>query len=171
MTANSLKDQKRIFAVLVDNEPGVLARVVGLFSGRGYNIESLTVTEVDVENHLSRITIVTSGTPQVLDQIRAQLERLVPAHKVSDLTDYAASIERELALVKVAGQGEARVEALRIADIFAAEVVDAGLDYFVFQVSHRPDKLDRFLELMRPLGLVDICRSGVVAISRGAQAM
>lgn len=171
MAAALTTTEKRIFAVLVDNEPGVLARVVGLFSGRGYNIQSLTVTEVDIERHISRITIVTSGTPQVLDQIRAQLERLVPVHRVSDLTDYGVSVERELALVKVAGLGEKRVEALRIADIFAAEVVDAGLDYFIFQASHRPDKLDRFIELMLPLGLVDLCRTGVVAISRGAQTM
>ncbi len=171
MAAVDTASEKRIFAVMVDNEPGVLARVIGLFSGRGYNIQSLTVTEVDMERHISRITIVTSGTPQVLDQIRAQLERLVPVHQVSDLTDYGAAVERELALVKVAGTGEKRVEALRIADIFSAEVVDAGLDYFIFQTSHRPDKLDRFIELMRPLGLVDLCRTGVVAISRGAQKM
>jgi acetolactate synthase-1/3 small subunit len=161
----------RIFAVLVDNEPGVLARVIGLFSGRGYNIESLTVTEVDVAAHLSRITIVTSGTPQVLDQIHAQLERLVPVHRVSDVIGSGPYVERELALVKVSGAGEKRVEALRIADIFGAEVVDAGLDYFVFQVAHRSDKLDRFIDLMQPLGLVDICRTGVIAISRGAEGL
>ncbi len=159
--------EKRIFAVLVDNEPGVLARVIGLFSGRGYNIESLTVTEVDVAAHFSRITIITSGTHQVLVQIRAQLERLVPVRKVSDLTEVGAIVERELILVKVAGIDEKRVEALRIADIFGAFVVDAGLDYFVFQMAHRSDKLDRFVDLMKPLGLVDLSRTGVVAISRG----
>ena len=171
MSPRDMDTQRRTFAVLVDNEPGVLARVIGLFSGRGYNIESLTVTEVDVEQHLSRITIVTSGSPQVLDQIRAQLERLVPIHRVSDLTDTGPYVERELALVKVSGVGDKRVEALRIADIFKAEVVDAGLDYFVFEVAHRSDKLDRFVELMRPLGLVDLCRTGVVAISRGPESM
>ncbi len=165
--------ERRIFAILVDNEPGVLARVVGLFSGRGYNIESLTVTEVDPAAHLSRITIVSSGTPQVLDQIYAQLDRLVPVNRVSDLTnefrgDY---VDRETALVKVVGNGEKRVEALRIADIFDAEVVDAGLDHFVFQMTHRPDKLERFIDLMRPLGLIDVCRTGVIAISRGARGM
>ncbi len=163
--------EKRIFAVLVDNEPGVLARVIGLFSGRGYNIESLTVTEVDVAEHLSRITIITSGTPQVLDQIRAQLDRLVPIHRVSDLTEHGPIVERELALVKVAGVGEKRVEALRIAELFNAEVVDAGLDYFVFQIAHRTEKLDRFVELMEPLGMVDLCRTGVVALSRGPDGL
>ncbi|GAB5471477.1 MAG: acetolactate synthase small subunit [Rhodospirillales bacterium] len=165
--------ERRIFAALVDNEPGVLARVIGLFSGRGYNIESLTVTEVDPAAHVSRITIVSSGTPQVLDQIHAQLDRLVPVHRVSDLTnDYrGAYVDRETALVKVTGSGDKRVEALRIADIFKAEVVDAGLDHFVFQLTHRPDKLERFIDLMRPLGLVDVCRTGVIAISRGARGM
>jgi len=163
--------EKRIFAVLVDNEPGVLARVIGLFSGRGYNIESLTVTEVDVQKHVSRITIVSSGTPQVLDQIHAQLERVVPVRRVSDLTEVGSFVERESALVKVAGSGDKRVEALRIADIFGASVVDAGLDYFVFQMTHRSDRLDRFVELMRPLGLIDLCRTGVVAISRGPEAL
>jgi len=173
MPAKPQATEKRIFAVLVANEPGVLARVVGLFSGRGYNIESLTVTEVDPSQHLSRITIVSSGTSQVLDQIHSQLDRLVPVHRVSDLThEYKDNyVEREAALVKVAGGGEKRVEALRIADIFKAEVVDAGLDYFVFQLTHRSDKLDRFIELMKPLGLVDVSRSGVVAISRGPKGM
>lgn len=165
--------EKRIFSVLTDNEPGVMARVVGLFSGRGYNIESLTVTEVDPAQHLSRFTVVSSGTPQVLDQIHAQLDRLVPVHRVSDLTaEFKGEyIERETALVKVAGTGDKRVEALRIADIFKAEAVDAGHDHFVFQMTHRPDKLDRFIELMKPLGLVDVSRTGVVAISRGPKGM
>ncbi|MBC6417202.1 MAG: acetolactate synthase small subunit [Rhodospirillales bacterium] len=165
--------ERRIFAVLVDNEPGVLARVIGLFSGRGYNIESLTVTEVDPAAGLSRITVISRGTPQVLNQIYAQLDRLVPVHRVSDLTsEYAgAYVDRETALIKVAGNGEKRVEALRLADIFKAEVVDAGHDHFVFQATHRPDKLERFIDLMRPLGLIDVCRTGVIAISRGARGM
>jgi len=173
MSNKNKETERRIFAVLVDNEPGVLARVIGLFSGRGYNIDSLTVTEVDPAAHLSRITIVSSGTRQVLDQIHAQLDRLVPVHRVSDVAnEYAdAYVDREAALVKVAGSGERRVEALRIADIFKAEVVDAGLDYFVFQVTQRPDKLERFIDLMRPLGLVDVCRTGVIAINRGAREM
>jgi len=171
MAKKAITIEKRIFAVLVDNEPGVLARVIGLFSGRGYNIESLTVTEVDQAAHLSRITIVTSGTDQVLDQIRAQLERLVPVHRVSDLTEVGAIVERELPLVKVTGVGDKRVEALRIADVFEASVVDAALDYFVLQMAHRSDKLNRFIDLMTPLGLVDLCRTGVVAIARGPKAL
>ncbi len=157
--------------VLVDNEAGVLARVIGLFSGRGYNIESLTVAEVDTEEKLSRITLVTSGTPMVIEQIKAQLERLVPIHKVMDLTVDGPSVERELALVKVRGSGEKRVESLRIADIFRARVVDSTAESFVFEMTGSTDKLDAFIELMKPLGLVDISRTGVVAISRGTNPM
>lgn len=155
-------------AILVENEPGVLARVIGLFSGRGYNIESLTVAEVDHEGHLSRITIVTKGTPQVIEQIKAQLGRIVPVHSVHDLTVEGRSVERELALIKVAGQGDKRVEALRLADIFRANVVDSTLESFVFQITGTPDKVDAFADLMRPLGLVEVARTGVAAISRGA---
>lgn len=163
--------ERRTIAVLVDNEPGVLARVIGLFSGRGYNIESLTVTEVDAAHGFSRITVVTSGTPQVLEQIKAQLDRLVPVHRVSDLTLEGTSVERELALVKVAGAGDKRVEALRIADIFRARVVDSSHDHFVFELTGKSDKLDVFVDLMQPLGLIDVSRTGVVAISRGAKAL
>ncbi len=170
MTIKSTTIEKRIFAVLVDNEPGVLARVIGLFSGRGYNIESLTVSEVDPEENLSRITIVTSGTPMILEQIKAQLDRLVPIHSVSDLTVEGSYVERDLALIKVAGSGEKRVEALRIADIFRARVVDAGHDHFIFEMTGRTEKLNTFVELMRPLGLVDVSRTGVVAIARGPEA-
>ena len=155
-------------AILVENEPGVLARVIGLFSGRGYNIESLTVAEVDHEGHLSRITIVTKGTPQVIEQIKAQLGRIVPVHSVHDLTVEGRSVERELALIKVAGQGDKRVEALRLADIFRANVVDSTLESFVFQITGTPDKVDAFADLMRPLGLVEVARTGVAAVSRGA---
>lgn len=157
--------------VLVDNEAGVLARVIGLFSGRGYNIESLTVAEVDQSEHQSRITVVTSGTPQVIEQIKAQLGRLVPVHGVSDMTVEGPHVERELALVKVAGTGDARVESLRIADIFRARVVDSTIDSFVFEITGSTSKLDTFIGLMRPLGLVDVSRTGVVAISRGAEPM
>ena len=159
--------ETRTIAVLVDNEPGVLARVIGLFSGRGYNIESLTVTEVDPRQKLSRITIITSGTPQILEQIKAQLDRLVPIQRVSDLSLEGPSVERELALVKVAGSGEKRVESLRIADIFRARVVDSSHDHFVFEMTGKSEKLDVFIDLMQPLGLVDVSRTGVVAISRG----
>jgi acetolactate synthase-1/3 small subunit len=158
-------------AVLVDNEPGVLARVIGLFSGRGYNIESLTVAETDAANALSRITIVTTGTPMIIEQIKAQLGRLVPVHTVKDLTLQGASVERELALIKVAGSGEMRVESLRIADIFRARVVDSTNTSFVFEIVGKSSKVDAFIKLMEPLGLVDVSRTGVAAISRGVEAM
>ncbi|WP_372891269.1 acetolactate synthase small subunit [Rhodosalinus sp.] len=156
-------------AVLVDNEPGVLARVIGLFAGRGYNIESLTVAEVDHTGHRSRITIVTTGTPQVIEQIKAQLGRIVPVHEVHDLTTEGRAVERELALFKVAGQGEKRVEALRLADIFRANVVDSTLESFVFQITGTSEKVDAFAELMRPLGLIEMARTGVAALSRGTE--
>ena len=162
------KIEKHTIAVLVDNEPGVLARVIGLFSGRGYNIESLTVAEVNNADHLSRITLVTSGTRMVVEQIKAQLDRLVPVHKVHDLTDEGPSVERELALVKVAGTGERRIEALRLADIFKAKVVDATLTSFVFELTGAPEKIDRFVALMRELGLVEVGRTGIVGMMRGA---
>lgn len=155
-------------AVLVDNESGVLARVIGLFSGRGYNIESLTVAEVDHRGHLSRITIVTRGTPQVIEQIKAQLERMVPVHEVHDLTVEGPAVQRELALFKVTGTGEHRVEALRLADIFRANVVDSTLESFVFEITGTAEKIDAFAELMRPLGLAEMARTGVAALARGA---
>jgi len=158
-------------SVLVDNEPGVLARVIGLFSGRGYNIESLTVAEVDVEEALSRITIVTSGTPMVIEQIKAQLERLVPVHGVNDLTVEGPHVTRELALVKVRGSGEHRVESLRIADIFRARTVDSTNESFTFEIVGDTSKLDAFIELMVPLGLIDVSRTGVAAIARGLAPM
>ena len=154
-------------AILVDNEAGVLARVIGLFSGRGYNIESLTVAEVDHDGHLSRITIVTTGTPQVINQIKAQLGRIVPVHEVHDLTVEGPSVQRELALFKVANAGDKRVEALRLADIFRANVVDSTLSSFVFEITGTPEKIDAFADLMRPLGLVEVARTGVAALSRG----
>lgn len=157
--------------MLVDNEAGVLARVIGLFSGRGYNIESLTVAEVDHAAHTSRITIVTSGTPQVFEQIAAQLGRLVPVHRVVDWTVQKPGIEREMALVKVAGAGEKRVEALRLSEAFRARVLDTTHTSFVFEITGAPDKIDAYIELMRPLGLVDVSRTGVAAISRGPEAM
>ena len=160
--------EKHIIAILVDNEPGVLARVIGLFSGRGYNIESLTVNH---EENLSRITIVTSGTPMVIEQIKAQLGRVVSVHKVSDLTDEGPFVERELALIKVTGSGEKRVESLRIADVFRARVVDSTIESFVFEMTGSTEKLDAFISLMRPLGLVDASRTGVVAIARGAKPL
>ena len=161
-------ERKHTIAILVDNEPGVLARVIGLFSGRGYNIESLTVAPVDTEDNLSRINIVTSGTPMVIEQIKAQLSRLVPVHHIKDLTVDGLSVESELALVKVKGKGEKRVESLRIADIFRAQVVDSSSNSFVFEVVGSTEKLNAFIELMKPLGLVDVSRTGVTAIARGS---
>jgi acetolactate synthase-1/3 small subunit len=160
--------ERHTISVLVDNESGVLARVIGLFSGRGYNIESLTVAEVDPANELSRITVVTTGTPMIIEQIKAQLERLVPIRKVVDLTTLDAHVERELALVKVKCRGEKRVESLRIADIFRARAIDSTSNSFVFEISGSTDKLNAFIRLMDPLGLVDVSRTGVVAIARGA---
>jgi acetolactate synthase-1/3 small subunit len=167
----SKRVERHTIAVLVDNEAGVLARVVGLFSGRGYNIESLTVAEVDHAAHTSRVTIVTSGTPEVIEQIEAQLRRLVPVHRVVNWTLEKPGVERELALVKVAGSGEKRVEALRIADSFRARPIDTTHTSFVFEITGSPSKIDNFVDLMRPLGLVDVSRTGVAAISRGPEAM
>jgi acetolactate synthase-1/3 small subunit len=158
-------------SVIVDNEPGVLARVIGLFSGRGYNIDSLTVSETEHQKHLSRITIVTRGTPMVIEQIKNQLERLVPIHRVVDMTLSGPSIERELAMVKVRGTGEPRVEALRLADAFRARVIDAGTESFIFEITGATEKIEQFISLMLPLGLVEVSRTGVVAIARGADAM
>jgi acetolactate synthase I/III small subunit len=163
--------ERHTLSVLVDNEPGVLARVIGLFSGRGYNIDSLTVSETEHQKQLSRITIVTTGTPMVIEQIKNQLERLVPVHKVIDLTVAGRAIDRELAMVKVRGGGEKRVEALRLGDAFRARVIDATTESFVFEITGRPDKIDQFVELMLPLGLVEVARTGIVAISRGPEPM
>ena len=163
--------EQHTLSVLVDNEPGVLARVIGLFSGRGYNIESLTVSETEHERHLSRITIVTRGTSMVIEQIKNQLDRLVPVHRVVDMTVAGPAIERELAMVKVRGKGEHRVEALRLADAFRARVIDATVESFVFEITGASDKIDQFVVLMLPLGLVEVSRTGVVAISRGPDGM
>ena len=164
-------ERQHTIAALVDNEPGVLARVIGLFSGRGYNIESLTVAEVDEENNRSRITIVTSGTAMIIEQIKAQLDRLVPVHSVVDLTEDGPAVERELALVRVDGKGENRIESLRIADIFRARAVDSTLNSFVFEVTGSSEKVNAFIALMMPLGLTEVSRTGVVAIARGSADM
>jgi acetolactate synthase-1/3 small subunit len=171
------KPESHTLSILVDNEPGVLARVIGLFSGRGYNIDSLTVSETEHEKHLSRITIATRGTPHVLEQIRNQLERIVPVHRVVDLTVTAQErghdrpLERELALVKVQGKGEDRVEALRLADAFRASVIDANTEHFIFEITGRVSKIEQFIAIMKPLGLVEVCRTGVAAMTRGAEGM
>ena len=158
----------RTLSIIVDNEPGVLARVIGLFAGRGYNIDSLTVTEVEHERHLSRITVITSGPPAVIQQIKHQLERLIPVHRVRDLTQEGASIERELALVKVGGKGDKRIETMRLAEIFRAKVVDTSIEHFVFEVTGKPSKIESFIQLMSELGLVEVSRTGIAAIGRGA---
>lgn len=171
------KPEAHTLSVLVDNEPGVLARVIGLFSGRGYNIDSLTVSETEHEKHLSRITIVTRGTPQVMEQIKHQLERIVPVHRVVDMTVVARErgqdrpLERELALVKVAGTGDNRVEALRLADAFRAQVIDANTEHFIFEITGRVSKIEQFIAIMKPLGLIEVCRTGVAALNRGAEGM
>jgi acetolactate synthase I/III small subunit len=175
-SAYFLDDRKEVIethtlCVVVDNEPGVLARVIGLFSGRGYNIDSLTVSETEHEAHVSRITIVTSGTRNVIEQIRTQLDRMVPVHSVADLTVQGNAIERELALIKVAGKGEKRMEALRLADAFRAHVIDATTESFVFELTGKTSKVDQFITLMAPLGLVEVSRTGVAAISRGPEGM
>ena len=163
--------ERHTISVLVDNEPGVLARVVGLFSGRGYNIESLTVAEVEAGAALSRINLVTSGPHMVIEQIKAQLDRLVPLHKVCDLTDEGPHIERELALIKVVGTGENRIESLRIADIFRAHAVDSENDSFVFEITGKPAKVNAFIRLMEPLGLTEVSRTGVVGLLRGKKSI
>lgn len=161
----------RTLSVIVDNEPGVLARVIGLFAGRGYNIDSLTVTETEHEKHVSRITIVTRGTPAVIEQIKHQLERLVPVHRVRDLTQEGRALEREMALIKVAGKGDKRIEALRLAEIFRAQVVDTSIEHFVFEITGKPSKLETFINLMMEIGLVEVSRTGIAAIGRGPAPM
>ena len=161
----------RTLSVLVDNEPGVLARVIGLFTARGYNIDSLTVTETEHEKHVSRITIVTTGTPAVIQQIKHQLERMVPVHRVLDLTEEGQAIERELALVKVSGKGDKRIEALRMAEIFRANVIDASINHFVFEITGKASKIEQFIQIMTDLGLIEVSRTGIAAIGRGDAAM
>jgi len=163
--------ETRTLCVLVDNEPGVLARVIGLFSGRGYNIDSLTVSETEHEKHLSRITIVTRGTAMVLEQIKNQLDRLVPVHRVVDLSRGGPAIARELAMVKGRGTGDHRMEALRLADAFRARVIDATTEHFVFEITGASEKIESFINLMLPVGLVEVSRTGVVAIARGPEGM
>ena len=165
------KPETHTLSVLVDNEPGVLARVIGLFSGRGYNIESLTVSETEHQQHLSLITIVTTGTPMVIEQIKNQLDRLVPVHHVVDMTTAGNAIERELAMVKVKGKGENRVEALRLADAFRARVIDATTESFVFEITGASEKIEQFISLMLPLGLIEVARTGIAAIMRGPEGM
>ena len=163
--------ERHTLSVTVDNEAGVLARIAGMFTARGYNIESLTVADITEDEKISRITIVTSGTPSVIEQVVSQLDRLVPVHKVIDLTELGPHVERELALVKVAGVGDNRIEALRLGEVYRARVVDATISSFVFEVTGGSEKIDKFLELMREVGLVEVARTGVVAIARGKEVV
>lgn len=167
--ARAEKQESHTLSIVVDNEPGVLARVIGLFSGRGYNIDSLTVSETEHSQHVSRITVVTTGLPGVIEQIKAQLSRMVPVHSVRDLTAEGQPLERELALVKVVGTGDRRVEALRLADAFRANVIDANIDHFVFELTGRTAKIEQFIAIMAPLGLVEVCRTGIAAVRRGRE--
>lgn len=169
MKIRDAASERHVLDVTVDNEPGILAKITGLFTARGYNIDSLTVADISEDHAVSRITIVTNGPPEVIDQIEAQLERLVPVHRVVDLTTAGEHVERELALVKVAGTGDKRVEALRIAELFRANVVDTTIESFVFEITGAPNKIDSFIALMRELGLVEVGRSGVVGMMRGAE--
>lgn len=170
MKIKSAASERHVLTVTVDNEPGILAKITGLFTARGYNIDSLTVADISDDHAVSRITVVTNGPPEVIDQIEAQLERLVPVHGVTDLTTAGPHVERELALIKVAGLGETRVEALRVAEIFRANVVDTTTGSFVFELTGTPEKIDSFIALMRELGLVEVGRSGVVGMIRGADS-
>lgn len=171
LTQDNDQTERHTLSVLVDNEPGILARVVSLFSARGYNIESLTVSETEHDKRLSRITVVVIATPKVLVQIKLQLERLVPVHRVHDLTAEGPYLERELALIKVKGSGDHRAETLRLADAFRAQIVDATVESFVFEVTGKPGKIDSFIALMAPLGLVEVVRTGLAAINRGGEGM
>jgi acetolactate synthase-1/3 small subunit len=163
--------RRHTLAVIVDNEPGVLARIAGLFSGRGYNIESLTVTETEHESHVSRITVITSGSEKIIEQIKSHLERLVPVHRVVDLTLSGESLEREMALVKVVGKGELRVEALRLAAAFGARTLDATLNSFVFEITGSTEEVERFIKTMTVCGLAEVSRTGIAAMGRGAETM
>ena len=169
MKISTLESERHVLTITVDNEAGILARIAGMFTARGYNIDSLTVADISENHSVSRITIVTQGPPAVIDQIHAQLERLVPVHKVTDLTEMGPHVERELALVKVAGTGEKRVEALRVADVFRAKVVDTTTSSFVFELTGAPDKIDSFVAIMRELGLVEVGRTGIVGMMRGVE--
>lgn len=169
MKIHKQESERHVLAITVDNEAGILAKIAGLFTARGYNIDSLTVADISENHAVSRITIVTNGPPAQIDQIHAQLERLVPVHKVVDLSENGPYVERELALIKVAGKGDIRVEALRVADVFRAKVVDTSTSSFIFELTGTPDKIESFIVIMRELGLVEVGRTGVVGMTRGAE--
>ena len=170
MKIKTEQSERHVLTIMVDNEAGILAKIAGLFTARGYNIDSLTVADITENHAVSRITIVTHGPPSQIDQIHAQLERLVPVHSVRDLSELGPHVERELALIKVAGTGDIRVEALRVADVFRAKVVDTSTRSFIFELTGTPDKIDSFIAIMRELGLVEVGRTGIVGMMRGPQA-
>ncbi|RVT40787.1 acetolactate synthase small subunit [Sphingobium algorifonticola] len=165
------QSQRHVLSLTVANEAGILARIAGMFTARGYNIDSLTVADITQDHSISRITIVTNGPPRMIDQIIAQLDRLVPVHRVVDLTEVGPYVERELALVKVAGTGDHRIEALRLAEVFRAKVVDTTIESFIFEITGTTEKIDTFAGLMRQIGLVEIGRTGVVGLIRGKAAI
>ncbi len=169
MKIKQQESERHVLAITVDNEAGILAKIAGLFTARGYNIDSLTVADISENHAVSRITIVTQGPPAVIDQIHAHLERLVPVHKVVDLSENGPHVERELALIKVAGKGDSRVEALRVADVFRAKVVDTTTASFIFELTGTPEKIDSFIAIMRELGLVEVGRTGIVGMTRGPE--
>lgn len=169
MKIQQTDSERHVLTIMVDNEAGILAKIAGLFTARGYNIDSLTVADITENHSVSRITIVTNGPPAQIDQIHAQLERLVPVHKVVDLTEAGPYVQRELALIKVAGVGEKRVEAMRVADVFRAKAIDTTTSSFIFELTGAPDKIDSFIAIMRELGLVEVGRTGIVGMIRGAE--
>ena len=164
---------RHVIAALVTNEPGVLAQVAGMFAARGFNIDSLVVGRTE-NPELSRMTIVVSGSDAVLEQVRKQLQKLVPVVKVVDYTD-AAFVERDLMLVQVstrteAGDADKREEITTLADLFRAKVVDVSADRLMIELSGTEEKLEAFVELIRPYGVVELARTGVIAMPRGAAA-
>jgi len=174
-SAYQLVDEKKsvskcAIALLVDNESGVLGRVIGLFSARGYNLESVTVNEVDHEKGLSRITLITRGNDEVIALIMALLERLVPVHEVHNLTLDSPHIEREVGMIKVVNEDcEGRASAQKLADRFGARTIDSTPESFIFELSDTSEKIDKFIHLMEPHGIREICRTGVTAIARGTE--
>jgi acetolactate synthase-1/3 small subunit len=155
---------KHVISVLVDNEPGVLSRISGLFSGRGFNIESLNVAET-LDPTMSRMTLVTYGNDQIIEQIMKQLNKLVNIIKVSDLTgsDY---VDREMALIKVNAEAASRAEVLRIVDIFRGQVVDVSPTSYTLEITGNDRKIQAVIDLLSPIGIIEIVRTGKVAIAR-----
>jgi acetolactate synthase-1/3 small subunit len=161
---NNENNQKHILSLLVDNEPGVLTRITGLFSGRGFNIESLSVAET-IEPNISRVTIVTRGDMFILEQIKKQLNKLINVVKVLDFQG-TPFVQRELVLIKVRARPEHRAEILRMVDIFRSRVVDVGAEYYTMELTGDEDKIAAFLELLKPMGIKEIAKTGAIALAR-----